>query len=130
MTSRAQCIIILGATSAIAEATARIWAAKGARFILVGRNVARLDAIATDLKARGADFAKRWSLDCARAEAVSQLSAMVETLGGLDILLLAYGALGDQAELQNDQSATAELIQTNFVSAAAWCLSARAILEK
>ena len=42
-----------------------------------------------------------------------------ETLGGLDVLLLAYGALGDQGELQNDQNATAKLIRTNFVSAAA-----------
>ena len=114
----------------LAEATARSWAATGARLILVGRKVARLDAITKDLEARGADYAKTWSLDCATAESVAQLSTMEETLGGLDVLLLAYGALGDQGELQNDQNATAKLIRTNFVSAAAWCLTARAILEK
>ena len=55
---------------------------------------------------------------------------MVEKLGGLDILLLAYGLLGDQAELERDPSAVTKLIQTNFTSAVAWCLAAAAILEK
>src|SRR5690242_5928648 len=119
MNRRAQRIIILGATSAIAEMTARIWAAEGARFILVGRDVARLNEIGTDLKARGADCARTWPLDCAMPDAASQLAKMVETLGGLDVLLLAYGALGDQTELENDQNAVAKLIQINFGSAAA-----------
>ena len=47
-------ILIIGATSAIAEATARLWAARGEALFLVGRNTARLDAIAADLRVRGA----------------------------------------------------------------------------
>jgi decaprenylphospho-beta-D-erythro-pentofuranosid-2-ulose 2-reductase len=97
VSTRAKRIIVLGATSAIAELTARIWAAEGARLILVGRNAARLNDIAADLKARGADEATTWLLDCANADATSQLNIMVEALGGLDVLLLAYGSLGDQA---------------------------------
>jgi decaprenylphospho-beta-D-erythro-pentofuranosid-2-ulose 2-reductase len=128
MSGRALRIVILGAASSIAEITARIWAAEGARFILVGRDEARLDDIATDLKARGADGATTWPLDCANADAASQLNKMVEALGGLDVLLLAYGALGDQAELEHDQNAVAKLIQTNFTSAVAWCLAARVVL--
>ena len=31
-------------------------------------------------------------------------------LGGLDVLLLAYGVLGDQAELERDPAATAETL--------------------
>jgi len=123
-------IIVLGATSAIAELTARIWAAEGARLVLVGRNAARLNDIAADLKARGAEDATTWPLDCAKADATSQLDSMVETLGGLDVLLLAYGVLGDQAKLEHDQRAAAELIQTNFSSAVAWCLAARVILKR
>ena len=45
-------IIILGATSAIAEAVARIYAAEGARVVLAGRNAGHLQQIATDLSAR------------------------------------------------------------------------------
>ena len=46
-----QKILIIGATSAIAEAAARLWAPRGAAFYLVGRNAERLVSIADDLKA-------------------------------------------------------------------------------
>ncbi len=123
-------IVILGATSAIAEATARLWAPGGARILLAGRNEARLNEIASDLKARGAAEAIDWPLDCASANASAELGKMVDRLGGLDILLLAYGVLGEQAELERDPAAAARLITTNFSSAAAWCLAATAVLEK
>lgn len=123
-------IVILGATSAIAEATARLWAPGGARILLAGRNEARLNEIASDLKARGAAEAIDWPLDCANADARAELGKMVDRLGGLDILLLAYGVLGEQAELERDPAAAARLIATNFSSAAAWCLAAAAVLEK
>jgi short-subunit dehydrogenase len=130
MSGQAKRIVILGASSSIAEATARIWAAEGARLILVGRDEARLENIATDLKTRGAGAAMPWRLDCANTGAAQQLGNMVEALDGLDVLLLAYGVLGDQAGLEQEPEAVAELIQTNFASAVAWCLAAKAILEK
>jgi decaprenylphospho-beta-D-erythro-pentofuranosid-2-ulose 2-reductase len=130
MNIEGQRIIILGAASAIAQATARIWAERGARLVLVGRDQARLQAIAADLVTRGAVQADCVALDCAAAAAGAELAKMVETLGGLDILMLAYGALGDQAELARDPGAAAKLIQTNFTSAAAWCLTAAEIFEK
>jgi decaprenylphospho-beta-D-erythro-pentofuranosid-2-ulose 2-reductase len=128
--SEAQKIVILGAASAIAEAAARIWASRGARLVLVGRDGERLAAIAADLVTRGAAQAVPLTLDCARADARARIDEMVETLGGLDVLLLAYGALGDQAELERDPLAAAELIATNFTSAVGWCLAATAVLER
>ena len=126
MTNSNKRIIVLGATSAIAEATARIWAAEGARLVVVARDKGRLDAIAADLKARGATEASTVALDCSKANTNIELDAMVETLGGLDIVLLAYGTLGDQKRLEADPEAVCELIQTNFTSAVAWCLAANA----
>ena len=123
-------IVILGAASAIAEATARIWAAQGARMLLVGRDAQRLEAIAAHLKTLGAADARVVALDCVRADARVELAAMVQSLGGLDILLLAYGALGDQIKMETDPAAVAALIQTNFASAAAWCLAAGEILAR
>jgi len=130
VSSPVQRIVILGAASAIAETTGRIWAAEGARLILVGRDAARLESIAADLKTRGADDAKPWPLDCAKADAAAELTQMVEALGGLDLVLLAYGVLGQQAELEQDPRAVAALIETNFTSAAAWCLATRAVLAQ
>ena len=45
-------IVIVGATSAIAIACAREWAAKGARFFLVARNQERMEQVAADLLKR------------------------------------------------------------------------------
>ena len=47
-------ILIIGATSVIAEAAARIWAARHCALFLVGRRSERLEAIAADLRVRGA----------------------------------------------------------------------------
>lgn len=130
MTNNGKRVVILGAASAIAEASARTWAAQGARFVLVGRNKDQLEAIAGHLRALGSADARTVALDCTKADASTELSAIVQMLGGLDVLLLAYGMIGDQRKIKSDPMLAAELIQTNFVSAAAWCLAARAILER
>ena len=75
MTESPKRVVILGATSAIAQAAARIWAAQGARFVLVARNAERLEAIAADLKARGAAQAEILVADCAEVEPTAELSA-------------------------------------------------------
>ncbi len=49
-------VLVLGATSGIAEATCRIWAAQGASLFLVARNAEKLAAVAADLQARGASY--------------------------------------------------------------------------
>ena len=67
---KTQRIVILGALSAIAEATARIWAAKGARLLLVGRDAAKLAAVAADLRLRGAEVETE-ALDLGRPDADS-----------------------------------------------------------
>ena len=81
-----QRIVILGATSAIAEAAARLWATRGARIVLAGRNEARLNEIAADLKARGAGETFDWPLDFVSADASVELAKMVDHLGGLATL--------------------------------------------
>jgi short-subunit dehydrogenase len=130
MTETLKRIAILGAASAIAEAAARIWAAGGARVVLVGRNRERLEAIAADLRARGAAQAEALVADCAEADATAEIERIIKILGGLDVVLLAYGVLGDQVRLERDPHATADLLRTNFTSAAAWCQAAAAIFER
>jgi len=123
-------IAILGAASAIGEAAARLWAAGGARFALVGRDADRLQAIAADLRARGAAVAEPVVADCAALNADAELERIAELLGGLDIVLLAYGVLGDHTRLECDPEAAHSLMQTNFVSAAGWCLAAANRFER
>jgi short-subunit dehydrogenase len=123
-------VIILGATSGIAEATARIYAREGAALLLAGRREDRLRAIADDLRIRGAGRTEIAVADLARPEdTATALAGFAATLGGVDHILLAYGILGDQAEAMKDQAAAAHILAVNFDSAAAWCLAAANLIE-
>jgi decaprenylphospho-beta-D-erythro-pentofuranosid-2-ulose 2-reductase len=90
-------ILIFGATSAIAEATARLFAADGDSFFLVGRDRGKLEAVADDLRVRGAPqtaTAVIDALDFNRHQAV--VDEAFEALQGLDTVLIAHGTLPDQ----------------------------------
>ena len=122
-------VVILGALSAIAEAAARIWAEQGAHILLAGRDAARLDAVAADLRLRGA-VADTVALDLAGAESAKTFSEMVRKLGGADTVLLAYGLPGDQKKAECEAEEAQRILATDFTSAAAWCLEAANVLEK
>lgn len=122
-------VVILGAASGIAEATARLYAAEGARLLLVGRNAERLEQIATDLRLRGAASAQWVVLNLASASARDGLGTMSAQLGGIDHILLAYGIMPEQAEAEHDPGIAGEMIAVNFASAAQWCLAAANLLE-
>lgn len=120
-------ILVLGATSAIAEHWCRRRAATGDRLLLVGRDRARLDAVSADLKARGAEQADVATDDLVDpVGAGGRFDAWVDRLDGLDLVLVAYGVLGDQDEAQRDDAALADILVANFNSAVLWCeLAAR-----
>ena len=110
-------ILVLGATSGIAEATCRIWAAQGASLFLVARNAEKLAAVAADLKTRGAayvDFSVADLDDTDRHPAL--LTHAINSLGGMDIAYLAHGILGDQPTCERDFNAAAQVLHTNFMS--------------
>jgi decaprenylphospho-beta-D-erythro-pentofuranosid-2-ulose 2-reductase len=122
-------IVILGALSAIAEAAARQWAEQGAHLLLVGRDAARLDIVAADLRVRGATAETR-AANLVESDAAEMLQEMVSSLSGVDTILLGYGILGDQARAEFEREEAQRIIATNFTSAAAWCLAAANVLEK
>jgi hypothetical protein len=110
-------ILIIGATSAIAEATARRFAATGARFYLVGRNTERLTAIARDLEIRSGQPVAYESLNL---DQIDQHPALLgranQALGGIDIVLIAHGTLPDQNACQQSVEKTLAVIHTNALS--------------
>lgn len=118
-------VIILGAASGIAEATARLYASEGARLLLIGRQAERLAAIAADLKVRGAEAAEIAVLDFAAAsDPAAAFAELAARLGGADHIILAYGLLGDQAKAERDFAEAAAIIDVNFRSASGWTLAA------
>ena len=110
-------VLILGATSAIAAEVARLYAARGARLHLVGRNPDKLAGLVADLPAGSATSARADFADLGRAEAV--IRAAVDALGGIDVALVAHGALGDQLESERSFAAAEATILANFTSAVA-----------
>lgn len=110
-------ILILGATSAIAAAVARELIAPHARFFLVARNAAKLDAVRCDLLTRGAASVTAHVMDLDDTEAHQQmLNQAVQDLDSIDLALIAHGVLGDQIEAQTAFPAAAAILYTNFFS--------------
>ena len=123
-------VVILGALSTMAEAAARLWAEQGAHLLLAGRDQQRLDAVAADLHERGASVDTLAGDLTLADKAEPALDSMVARLGGVDVILLAYGMLGDQKLAERDLAQADHILTTNFTSASRWCLAAANILER
>jgi hypothetical protein len=111
-------VMIVGASSAIAEATARCFASDGDRLYLLARDQGKLEAIAADLKVRGADKVDFQTFDAnAFDDHDAVIAAAAESLGDLDTVLIAHGTLPDQPACEADYAVTLEAMTTNALSA-------------
>lgn len=109
--------MIIGATSAIAHETAKCFAKDGAACFLVARNADKLQAIADDLKVRGAKCVETYQLDVNELEQHQALfDQALERMGSLDMLLIAHGTLGDQRKCELSVAETMKELTTNFTS--------------
>lgn len=110
-------LLIVGATSAIAEAAARVFAARGDAIYLVGRNARQLESIAADLMVRGAARVGQGVMDANdQPSHAAMLRDANEFLGGLDRVLIAHGTLSDQAACQHSVEDTLREMNTNALS--------------
>ena len=110
-------VVIYGATSAMAESCARCCASRGDGLVLVGRRLERLEAIAADLRTRGARQVEVVEADLAAVQDPTALYAACRaTLGGCDVLLVAYGVLPDQRACEEDGQVAAQALRVNFLS--------------
>lgn len=117
-----QNILIIGATSGIAEAVARRYAEQGARLFLVARNDNKLQAISTDLAARGAKDVQIFVLDANDSDLIPRMvDAAWKTFGTIDVALVAHGTLPDQLRSETDIPYAIAELRTNAESAIA-CL--------
>ncbi len=111
-------IVIVGATSAMAEHCARLWVLGGAsELVLVARNLTRLEAMAADLRVRAPSC--RVSVLLTRFDEVAAVQTLVGEAcrGGVpDIVLIAHGSLPDQAACQNDLALVREALEVNALS--------------
>lgn len=123
-------ILVVGATSAIAEHCARLWARTPCRFLLAGRDAAKLAALAGDLRVRSpACEVLTASLDFTDAQAIARFVSSAFDGAPIDVALVAHGMLPDQAACQADVLATAQALVVNALSPALFAEAIAARLQ-
>jgi decaprenylphospho-beta-D-erythro-pentofuranosid-2-ulose 2-reductase len=107
-------VLIFGATSAVAAEVAVLYAQRGARLHLVGRNPEKLAAVAArcapaPVTTQQADFD---DLDANER----LVATAIEQLGPVDVALIAHGDLGDQLATEQSFKDAERTLRTNFLS--------------
>ena len=124
-------LLIIGATSAIAQAYARIRAREHDELFLVARNAERLQILSADLQTRGARIAGVLAWDATAYDRQPDLlPAVLEKLGGLDAVLVAHGTLPDQKAAERDAALADREIRTNFLSVVSVLIPIAGYFEK
>lgn len=110
-------VLIIGATSAIAKATARIYAEQGCALHLIARNEDHLQALCGDLTVRGASVVSSSLLDVNKfAEHQAALDSAFAALGDVDVALICHGSLPDQNKAASNFKQAQKEINTNGMS--------------
>ncbi len=110
--------LIIGATSAIAQAIADQLAATGATLYLAGRSAEKLGLIARDLEVRHKANVEAAAIDFDDFSQHAPLIARAaEHMGGLDLAIICHGSLPDQKACEADYALTEAEFRTNCLSA-------------
>ena len=108
-------ILIVGATSAIAAQTARLYAARGDSLYLLARSEDKLARLAREL---GHAVVGHEAGDFTDAEAnPGRVDRAFATLDRVDVALIAHGDLGDQRSSECEYKEAFAQIDANFLSA-------------
>lgn len=110
-------ILILGACSAIAQETAKLFAKEDNQLYLADLKIERLEAVKNDLTSRAkcTVYTHEFNaLDFEKHQEIFQNA--VNTLEGLDIALICYGSLPNQEAAQNNPELLIKEINLNGLS--------------
>jgi decaprenylphospho-beta-D-erythro-pentofuranosid-2-ulose 2-reductase len=124
-------VLVLGGTSEIATAIVRELLATQGPFevALAGRDEAGLRGAAEQLRLAGCARVETLALEATELESHrAVLARAVELLGGLDLVILAVGLLGERGGLPEDPRGAVEVLRVNVLGAGSLLLeSARAL---
>lgn len=113
-----QSVLVLGGTSDIALATVRHFPrARLRRVVLAGRPSPALDAAAQALAASGTPGVGVETFEATDMHRHGALVDEVFDAGDIDVVLLAFGVLGDQAQAEADPAAAVAVATTNYTGA-------------
>jgi len=110
-------VLVLGGTSEIAVATVKkLIAGRCRTVVLAVRDLEAAGPVAEQLRRAGATTVELVPFDAMDSDRHAALIADVyERFGDIDLVLLAFGVLGDQADFDADPAAAARAAQANYV---------------
>ncbi|AJP03459.1 short-chain dehydrogenase [Streptomyces cyaneogriseus subsp. noncyanogenus] len=124
-----QSLLVLGGTSEIALATARRLVARRTRTVwLAGRPSPALEQAAAGLRALGAEV-RTVAFDALDPESHEAVLGKVFAESDIDLVLLAFGILGDQAHDEREPVSAVRVAQTNYTGAVSAGLVSAAALQ-
>lgn len=117
MKNSSQKIVIVGATSAIAEQCSRLWVKNAAEIILIGRNQQKTDIVASDLRVRNPNsIVRSIAADFFKAESIQTLVDEITNENPFDIVLIAHGLLPEQKNCENNLVELRDALEVNAIS--------------
>ena len=124
-------IIVIGATSVIAQHCARQWVEKPCRIHLVGRNESRLQAVADDLQVRSSlSQVTVETLDFLDAAAIGRSVAEFAHGAPIDTALIAHGHMPEQGVCQENLESCHAALELNGLSPALFMEALAAQMER
>lgn len=129
---RPDCWLILGASSSVARAFARLVAAQGCGVLLAGRDLDDIGRTAADLRLRGPAEVAVLPFDAADYAGHAGFVAQVATARGENRRLnvfLAFGAMPDQAAIDADPMLVVGTVAANYTGAASVLTHLAPLLE-
>ena len=125
----AETVLVLGGRSEIGLAVAQRLAA-GNTVVLAARRSADLDAEEKLLREAGASEVDRVEFDADALDThAAVLQDVVDRHGRLDVVVVAFGILGDQARAERDPAHALEIVHTDYVAHVTVLLHLAAILR-
>ena len=113
-----QSVLVLGGSSEIATATVlALPRARLRRVVLAGRASSGLDEAAATLTAAAVPGVVTLDFDATQTASHADIIDGVFADGDVDIVLLAFGILGDQAQAEADPSLAVTMATTNYTGA-------------
>jgi len=113
-----QSVLVLGGSSEIARATVEaLPRTRLRRVVLAGRPSPELDAAALQLGNSGISTVEVASFDAADTDSHQAFVDEVFDNGDIDIVLLAFGVLGDQLDVEANPSKAVQMATVNYTGA-------------
>lgn len=132
-------ILIVGATSLIAEHCARLWLADSAtRLTLVARDAAKLERVAADLRVRAQSNESTEApaiitpvvAELLDVPTIGRVTQAAFTAAPVHVVLIAHGWLPDQHACQADLGQAEQALRINAVSPALWAEACIGALQR